>query len=258
MPTPTDQELADILEAYKKVESDLEIFMDGVRQWFDEGWHKRLPKSSVIHSVKCRLKKGEHLKEKILRKWKEDDPITPDNVFQKITDLAGVRVLHLHQTQFREIHEQILDKVNCQKDWVLVEDPIAYTWDPESRKFFEDLHIRVDVKDSYYTSVHYLVKPRLDSPHCCEIQVRTLFEEIWGEVDHALNYPVPSSNLACREQLKVLAKLVGTGSRLVDSIFRTISPLDDDFQAKIIRHVGSLDESGKLSLLKMLEGWRGP
>jgi putative GTP pyrophosphokinase len=64
-------------------------------------------------------------------------------------------------------------------------------------------------------------RPRVDSPICCEIQVRTLFEEIWGEVDHALNYPNVSDNLACREQLRVLAKLVGAGSRLVDSIFRT-------------------------------------
>ncbi|WP_315782452.1 hypothetical protein [Bradyrhizobium sp. SZCCHNPS1003] len=30
---------------------------------------------------------------------------------------------------------------------------------------------------------------RPDSPLSCEIQVRTLFEEIWGEIDHQLNYP---------------------------------------------------------------------
>jgi len=52
------------------------------------------------------------------------------------------------------------------------------------------------------------------------VQVRTLFEEIWGEVDHALNYPTPTETISCREQLKVLAKLVGAGSRLVDSIFK--------------------------------------
>lgn len=81
--------------------------------------------------------------------------------------------------------------------------------------------LEVHVKDSFYTSVHYLVRPRPDSPHCCEIQVRTLFEEIWGEVDHTLNYPTPTDNIACREQLRVLTKVVGAGSRLVDSIFRT-------------------------------------
>lgn len=113
------------------------------------------------------------------------------------------------------------NKIHKQKDWTLVEPPKAYTWDPESKQFFESLEIGVEIKESYYTSVHYVVRPRLDSPLCCEIQVRTLFEEIWGEVDHTLNYPTKSENLACREQLKVLAKLVGAGSRLVDSIFRS-------------------------------------
>jgi ppGpp synthetase/RelA/SpoT-type nucleotidyltranferase len=55
---------------------------------------------------------------------------------------------------------------------------------------------------------------------CCEIQVRTLFEEIWGEVDHQINYPFPSKSIACREQIKVLSKIVGAGSRLLDSLQR--------------------------------------
>lgn len=79
----------------------------------------------------------------------------------------------------------------------------------------------VESKESFYTSIHYLVRPRKDSDICCEIQVRTLFEEIWGEVDHSLNYPYETSNIACREQILVLAKLVGAGSRLVDAIFRS-------------------------------------
>ena len=221
MSMPTETELADILSAYDEIEHDLGIFMDGIRKWFDE--HRRLRRnhSSIVHSVKSRLKDRDHLKDKIFRKWDDFCPISPQNVFEKITDLAGVRVLHLYQDQFPLIHVEVLDKIHKQKDWTLVEPPKAYTWDPESRQFFESLEIGVEIKESYYTSVHYVVRPRVDSPLCCEIQVRTLFEEIWGEVDHTLNYPTNSENLACREQLKVLAKLVGAGSRLVDSIFRS-------------------------------------
>ena len=221
MTIPTEQELTEILTAYDDIEHDLGIFMDGIRKWFDE--HRRLRRHhpSVVHSVKSRLKDRGHLKDKIFRKWNVELPITPKNIFEEITDLAGVRVLHLYQDQFPKIHLEILDKINRQKDWTLVEPPKAYTWDPESKQFFEALGIGVEIKESYYTSVHYVVRPRLESPLCCEIQVRTLFEEIWGEVDHTLNYPTKSENFACREQLKVLAKLVGAGSRLVDSIFRS-------------------------------------
>ena len=60
----------------------------------------------------------------------------------------------------------------------------------------------------------------------CEIQIRTLFEEIWGEIDHTINYPYPTEIVACKEQLRVLAKLVSTGTRLADSIFRTYNDAD--------------------------------
>jgi putative GTP pyrophosphokinase len=217
-----EQSAADIaLTAYEERRHELSIFMKGVEGWFAS--HPKLTGSSTptVHSVKSRLKDPVHLKEKIVRKQAGGDQITAENLFTRITDLAGVRVLHLYQEQSRAIHAAILDKVDGQRDWVFNEPPKAYTWDPEAQGFFASMGLTVEVKDSFYTSVHYLVRPRPDSSHCCEIQVRTLFEEIWGEVDHTLNYPSPIDNAACCEQLRVLTKVVGAGSRLVDAIFRT-------------------------------------
>lgn len=209
------------LAAFDERAHELSIFMEGVARWF--ATHPRLSKGPlpVVHSVKSRLKDRDHLREKIGRKEKDGSPIDENNLFSRVTDLAGVRVLHLYQEQARVIHEEVLDKVHKKGDWVLNEAPIAYTWDPESSDFFARMGLEVKLKDTFYTSVHYLVRPRTDSPLCCEIQIRTLFEEIWGEVDHALNYPSPTDNVACREQLRVLTKVVGAGSRLVDSIFRS-------------------------------------
>ena len=215
-----DQTVDAAICAFSEKQHDLGIFMNGVSQWFATHPVLRRSGDSPIHSVKVRLKNVDHLKEKIYRKWGEIQ-IGPENIFSEITDLAGVRVLHLYQEQFREIHREILAKVDSLKDWHLDEPPKAYTWDPESKKYFEDIGICVQIKESFYTSVHYVIRPRADSPLCCEIQVRTLFEEIWGEVDHALNYPNSTTNISCREQLRVLAKLVGAGSRLVDSIYRS-------------------------------------
>lgn len=107
-------------------------------------------------------------------------------------------------------------------DWILDEAPSAFTWDPEAEKFFQQLGVQTSLKDSLYTSVHYLVRPRSDAKWCCEIQVRTLFEEAWGEIEHAINYPHNTEIVSLREQLRVLAKLVATGSRLADSIFTTL------------------------------------
>lgn len=215
------QNVSAALAAFDDRSHELSIFMKGIENWF--ATHPRLSggSSPTVHSVKARLKNRDHLAAKIARKQSDADPIDAQNLFTRVTDLAGVRVLHLYQEQARAIHAAIVDKVECKRDWVLNEKPRAYTWDPESKDFFGQMGLEVQLKDTFYTSVHYLVRPRADSPLCCEIQVRTLFEEIWGEVDHALNYPIPSDNVACREQLRVLTKVVGAGSRLVDAIFRT-------------------------------------
>ncbi|QXO15785.1 RelA/SpoT domain-containing protein [Vibrio ostreae] len=181
-----------------------------------------------VHSYKSRFKDLDHLQQKILRKNSEDaalpeekrkGPITIDNVKQRITDIAGIRILHLYQGQFSDLHNRIMKLVQ-EKELALFEDPKAYTWDPEFSRFFEQLKLESHVKESFYTSVHYVFKPRPDSNITCEVQVRTLFEEVWGEIDHTFNYPEPSESIVVQEQLKVLARLVGAGTRLADSVFK--------------------------------------
>jgi len=195
-----------------------ETFLGTVATFFR--CHPRLNGSPpILHSIRSRLKDPEHLREKIKRKIGDGRTVSSENVFEQITDLAGVRVLHLYQDQFPEIHRCIEEHV-AQGEWAYFESPRAYTWDPECRDFFERQGLEVHLKESFYTSIHYVVKPRQDSLTTCEIQVRTLFEEIWGEIDHTINYPVPTAVEQCREQILVLARLVGAGSRLADSIFR--------------------------------------
>lgn len=176
---------------------------------------------SIVHSVKSRLKNVDHLEEKLVRKYEEKGTeITIDNLFSQITDLIGVRVLHLYFDQFGIIHNEIMKQVK-NGEWVLFEPPKAYTWDPDMSEEFQKFGIECNRKDSY-TSVHYVIKPNAkENVFCCEIQVRTLFEEIWGEIDHSINYPSKTDSIACSEQLKVLSKLASTGTRLADSIFRS-------------------------------------
>lgn len=176
----------------------------------------------IIHSLKSRVKNPEHLLDKVQRKMDKGLVINKDNFFNEITDLVGVRVLYLYQDQFDIIHDEIIKQVDLVKEWSLIEPPKAYTWDPESEKYYKSLGIMTELRDTYYTSVHYTMKKNNEvSKICCELQVRTLFEEIWGEIDHTINYPHQTNSVACKEQLRVLSKLVSTGTRLSDSIFRS-------------------------------------
>lgn len=215
-----DTRIEEIIDYYNEKHFELEQFLAGVQIFFDR--HPVLNSKSfpIIHSIKSRFKDPDHLRGKIERKFSADNAISKDNLFEKINDLIGVRILHLYHDQFPTIHEEIVKKVKC-GDWVFVENPKAFTWDPESEKQYDKLEIATEIRDSFYTSVHYVIKPNNNNPVCCEIQVRTLFEEIWGEIDHTINYPTPTKEIACSEQLRVLSKLVSTGTRLADSIFRT-------------------------------------
>lgn len=209
--------ISDLADLYAKEKYSFELFKNGIVDYFN----LEPSLKEVVHSVKSRLKDPDHLKEKIRRKMAGGDRrIDENNFFDEITDLVGVRVLHLYQDQLIRIHDKITEKVT-NGDWYFEEKPVAYSWDPESKDFFESLGLEVKLRDTYYTSIHYLVRPKKKSNVCCEIQVRTLFEEIWGEIDHTINYPQQTQKKACKEQLRVLSKLVSTGSRLADSIFRT-------------------------------------
>ncbi len=216
-----DKEKIDlIVQSYIDEKHYFERFMNAVVDTFKLEPELNKYGNPIIYTIKNRLKNTDHLRAKIERKWNDDEPLTPENLFEKVTDLAGVRILHLYQDQFPYLHNLIKKQMD-NGDWFFREKPIAYSWDPESSDYFKGFGLESKVKESYYTSIHYVVKPKEDSNICCEIQVRTLFEEIWGEIDHTINYPLPTENKSCKEQLRVLSKLVSTGTRLADSIFRS-------------------------------------
>ena len=179
-----------------------------------------------VHSIKWRLKDPDHLRDKLIRKvidykkeGKEFD-ITNENLFERINDLAGLRILHLHTEQLEKIDVELRDTLEEQRI-AIREGPTAKTWDDESRSYFGAIGIDCEQSKTMYTSVHYVVDSTSRQTVTLEIQVRTLAEELWGEVDHILNYPHASESIACREQIKVLARVTSSCSRLVDSIFRS-------------------------------------
>jgi putative GTP pyrophosphokinase len=179
-----------------------------------------------MHSYKTRVKDPEHLKDKLIRKANdaisegEAFDYSKENLFEKINDLAGFRILHLHTTQFEEINIE-LQKIFTEQRWQIIEGPNARTWDDETRAYFDRIGVETSPNANMYTSVHYILKPKNSTPITCEIQVRTLMEEVWGEVDHKINYPHKSNSHSCREQIKTLARVTSGCSRLVDSIFST-------------------------------------
>lgn len=192
------------------------------------GQSSRLRK--LIHTTRSRVKDPDHLRDKLLRKQKaavaQGKPfdITPENLFQKITDLAGIRLLHLYTRQFEAVDAEIRSIIDEQKI-PLIEGPFARTWDDEYREYFEKLGVQIQKSPTMYTSVHYVIASGSKTTVTCEIQVRTLMEEVWGEVDHTVNYPHPADSVACKEQIRALARATSSATRLVDAIFATVDDI---------------------------------
>lgn len=214
---PAKAQVDQLIAHFESHRDEFDLFRRQVADYFSVTRRFTSGSLPLVHSVKSRLKDLDHLRDKIIRKW-QDGPIAPEALFSRVTDLAGVRVIHLYSRQFTDIHTAIGEHIQ-QGYWSLHEAPVANSWDPEATTYFKSLGLTAELRDSYYTSIHYVVKPQPQSHLTCEIQVRTLFEEAWGEIDHALNYPTRTEILACKEQIRVLAKLASTGTRLADAIF---------------------------------------
>lgn len=221
--TPTHPEESDqrIDAAVRLFESNRESFVllaESLRACLSDDDELR----HMIHFIKHRVKDAESLRMKLRRlASKEDGEIVDEsNLFQRVTDLAGLRIIHLHTDQIGAMHPRTLSVLEANR-YRVVGKPVAYCWDVEYEKLFQDVGLRTEQADSMYTTVHYDIQTSQKTPITCELQVRSLADEVWGEVSHRVNYPTESPSEVCRDQLKVLARLTSSCGRLVDSIFKT-------------------------------------
>jgi ppGpp synthetase/RelA/SpoT-type nucleotidyltranferase len=180
----------------------------------------------IIHSSKSRTKAPDNLRGKLIRKAEKAKSnnkkfnITQKNLFKKIHDLSGVRFLYIHTKEIELIDTIIMETLDFY-NYTLAEVPVAHTWDIENQKLFENAGFETELRETMYTSVHYIINPDYDANMYCEIQVRTLTDELWGEVSHKINYPDETDSVSCQEQLLALARIASGCTRLVDSIFTT-------------------------------------
>jgi putative GTP pyrophosphokinase len=172
-----------------------------------------------IHSLKVRVKDPDHLIEKIIRKQLEhverpDDRLTyadctPETYDSRITDLVGIRALHLFKEQWLEIHDFI------ERTWEPQEPPIAYIREGDDTQFFQAVGCKTQPHKFRYRSVHYLIK---SSPtkriYLAELQVRTIFEEAWAEIDHKVRYPRQSEDEVLAALLLTFSLVVGFADEL--------------------------------------------
>lgn len=169
-----------------------------------------------VHSVRWRVKDTEHLIEKIIRKAaagsEKYTKINKANYIEKITDLVGVRAIHLFKDEAHEIDAKI------RKVWTPIETPIAYIRAGDSDEqniVFENAGIEVKPHPAGYRSLHYVVASQpTQRKIITEIQVRTIFEEGWSEIDHRVRYPNFSDNETVEYFLNIFNRIAGNADEM--------------------------------------------
>ncbi|WP_337982335.1 RelA/SpoT domain-containing protein [Lysinibacillus sp. C5.1] len=178
-----------------------------------------LRKQEKVHTVRTRIKDPEHLIAKLIRKtperrekFTEDFQFTTSNYKEEITDLIGVRVIHIFKEDWLSIHDFVSD------NWQVKESQ-ANVRDGDNQEIYTALGIQINSRKTGYRSVHYLIEfMPTNEKITAEIQVRTIFEEGYGEVDHQLRYPDNNVPEVLSLNLLMLNRLAGGADEMASAV----------------------------------------
>lgn len=175
----------------------------------------RIQAFNGVHSVRWRIKDTFALLKKILRKNLEVQPkekwktVTPENYRSVFSDLIGVRALHLLKEECVEVDRQIRDTWHVDDITIFKRHGDPELFEIIDRGATEEIH------NAGYRSIHYGVSYQPEKePVLVEIQVRTIFQEGWSEIDHRVKYPDFSNNEALKYFLNVFNGLSGTADEM--------------------------------------------
>lgn len=197
-----------------------------------ESFAKTIQREKKVHSVRYRVKDPQHLMEKIVRKTNPNEAsyndnylnITKDNYHEIITDLIGIRALHLFKDDCYDINDYLLNT------WNTKEKPTYYYRDGD--EISEDLGIfSAKIHPAGYRSIHYIFESQpLKQKIYTEVQVRTIFEEAWSEIDHKIRYPNFSDNEQVSYFLRIFNRLAGSA----DEMGSFVKELINEFEANAL------------------------
>lgn len=178
-----------------------------------------------IRMTFARIKRPETVVDKILRKPDDFPDGLSSNSFKKMHDTIGVRILVYFLSQLplldRDLRKSVFFEI-CEE-----EPPAAYLSEGLLRRLGLT-HIERMQKESGYSSIHYTVRltkscvPKRSQPFF-EIQVRTLAQELWGELEHVLAYkPETMAHFSARRRFQILGRELSAVDEHFDLLYEEL------------------------------------
>jgi putative GTP pyrophosphokinase len=177
--------------------------------WGKYSKRTRLPDPSPIQRIKVRIKRPESVVDKILRKPGSFPKGLTSESFKRMRDALGIRIIVYFLTNLPLIDFELRNNelIEISED----EPPIAYLSEDLTKQLSLPNIVRRD-KESGYNSIHYILRLResnvpIDHRPWFELQLRTLTEDTWGEIEHILGYkPDKRTSFAVRKQFQIISK----------------------------------------------------
>lgn len=169
--------------AIKELKTKIEIIQDEMRLFY--GYEP-------IETINTRVKSGESIIKKMQAKGYE---LTYENLFEKISDVAGIRVVCNFKKDVYKIAETIENiqdiKIVCKKDYLKKPKKSGY----------RSYHLQVEVPVSFSKGTMYIKT---------EIQIRTLAMNFWASLEHQLKYKNDSISKSDSRSLEKYAKVINS------------------------------------------------
>jgi putative GTP pyrophosphokinase len=224
-----DQTTSNFVEGYKEyVERVLAPTRREVRTLFAQ-WKKPDYWSAVIERksegtaspspmqrVHTRIKRVESVMDKIHRRPDVFPEGLSPECLRRMHDTLGVRVI-IYFLCHMPLIDRELSRLSEQAEIIEIsteDKPKAYL-SHELVTRLALLHLDQKTKESGYASIHYILRLKkstvpLEERPWFELQVRTLTEDIWGEIEHVLGYkPNKGTTSSVQQQFRIISKSLG-------------------------------------------------
>jgi putative GTP pyrophosphokinase len=217
------------VDAYAKVRSLYEEFSRTIANILTEALAR---KGVKVHSIQGRAKELESFGQKVMR-HSDSEPEVPKyrSPMKDITDLAAARVITFFPRTTDEVE-------TCLRAEFVIAEKVDHTAQLQQEERLG------------YQSVHYLVRLKEDrtrlpeyqrfSGLMGEVQVRTVLQHAWAEIEHDIQYKSPTSiPIAIRRRFMAVAGML----EIIDREFQAIQDADSELKERARRSVehGDLD-----------------
>ena len=215
--------LKKFLEEYEQYETDVLIPTLGevesyLRNWEKpEYWNKYISGKGVatpspIRMIMTRIKLPDRVIDKIFRK---PDLFPHELSLESLKDMhdaIGIRIIVYFSSQLSIVDRELR---NSKVIEISEETPPEAYLEHEKLTRLGLSHIDHKHKESGYSSIHYAVRlkkseiAKQERPFF-EIQVRTLAQELWSELEHVLSYkPETRPHFSAKRRFQILSKQIG-------------------------------------------------